>query len=224
MSSWVDLMNSLIIDHYINLILTFTGVGQNESHCCRIMTCWWRSQNCFLLIISNIESWHNITSAKREAIINVFFLLFLEFCTSEIPKSQYSNMWWYVQLYISCQYRLRWFLDSASDNLFAHTQKLCTPYFFFPLLLPAEQTPYSYTWDQENLDDDGFSHTLSTTPWVLNWKIPVVLLLQICRILGAAKSHQIELKEKSASYFPYHVFNFSCFHTHIGTFVPFSDH
>ena len=93
----------------------------------------------------------------------------------------------------------------------------------FPFFLKL-QTPYSYTWDQENLDDDGFSHTLSTTPWVLNWKIPVVLLLQICRILGAAKSHQIELKEKSASYFPYHVFNFSCFHTHIGTFVPFSDH
>ena len=87
-----------------------------------------------------------------------------------------------------CQSKLQWFLDSASDNLFAHTQKLCTPYFFFPLLLPAEQTPYSYTWDQENLDDDGFSHTLSTTPWVLNWKIPVVLLQNTTKIWGVGSA------------------------------------
>ena len=134
MSSWVDLMNSLIIDHYINLILTFTGWPKRIT-LCRIMT-WSRAK----LLSVNIESrfsWHNITSAKR-AIINVFFLLFLEFCTLDDSESQYSNMWWYVQLYISCQYRLRWFLDSASDNLFAHTQKLCTPLL---LLSPSSCRP-----------------------------------------------------------------------------------
>ena len=48
--------------------------------------------------------------------------------------------------------------------------------------------PYSYTWDQENLDDDGFSHTLSTTPWVLNWKIPVVLLQNTTKIWGVGSA------------------------------------
>lgn len=33
-----------------------------------------------------------------------------------------------------CQSKLQWFLDSASDNLFAHTQKLCT-LLLLPLLL-----------------------------------------------------------------------------------------
>ena len=84
----------------------------------------------------------------------------------------------------ACQSKLQWFLDSASDNLFAHTQKLCT-LLLLPLLICA---PYSYTWDQENLDDDGFSHTLSTTPWVLNWKIPVVLLQNTTKIWGVGSA------------------------------------
>ena len=55
------------------------------------MTCWSRSL-AKLLSVNNIESWHNITSAKREAIINVFFLLFLEFCTSDIRRFRKANI------------------------------------------------------------------------------------------------------------------------------------
>ena len=89
----VDLMNSLIIDHYINLILTFTGWPKRIT-LCRIMT--WSLAKLLSVNIESRFSWHNITSAKR-AIINVFFLLFLEFCTLDDSESQYSNMWWYVQ-------------------------------------------------------------------------------------------------------------------------------
>ena len=44
-------------------------------------------------------------------------------------------------------------------TIYSRIHKSYAPYFAFPF-------PYfsSSTWDQENLDDDGFSHTLSTVP------------------------------------------------------------
>ena len=109
------------------------------------------AQNCFLLI-SNPDSldtiwfsWHNITSAKR-AIINVFFLLFLEFCTSDIRRFRKANIVICDDMY-SCTYHVSIGSDGfwiLRVTIYSRIHKsYAPPYFFFPLL-PADYSLFLY--------------------------------------------------------------------------------
>ena len=98
-----------------------------------------------------------------------------------------------------CQSKLQWFLDSASDNLFAHTQKLCT-LLLLPLLLLsyALLTPILETRKTQMMM--GFH-----TPSQLHPECSIEKSRwSFCRILPKSgeqdqqKSHQIEFERKKS--------------------------